>query len=92
MASNQTFRCGFSAVSCPPRSTHTSPLASLAIGQPPRVFQTASPVSQRPLAAAPGKALAVAVAYKVLWIAVSATSAPQRRQYRSWCPPTLVSA
>jgi hypothetical protein len=38
------FRCG-SAVSCPPRSTHTSPLASLAIGQALRVFQTASPVS-----------------------------------------------
>ena len=33
MASNRTFRCGFSVVSCPPRSTHTSPSASLAIGQ-----------------------------------------------------------
>src|SRR5215218_6482659 len=31
-------------------------------------------------------------AYKVLWIAVSATSAPQRRQHPSWCPTTLVSA
>jgi hypothetical protein len=28
----------------------------------------------------------------VLWIAVSATSPPQRRQHASWCPPTLVSA
>src|SRR5215203_4547367 len=36
--------------------------------------------------------VAAAVAYKVLWIAVSATSAPQRRQHPSWCPPTLVSA
>src|SRR5215218_5397234 len=36
--------------------------------------------------------VAAAVAYKVLWIAVSATSAPQRRQHPSWCPTTLVSA
>src|SRR5215213_10773167 len=36
--------------------------------------------------------VAAAVAYKVSWIAVSATSAPQRRQHPSWCPPTLVSA
>src|SRR5215213_10569592 len=28
--------------------------------------------------------VAAAVAYKVLWIAVSATSAPQRRQHPSW--------
>jgi hypothetical protein len=92
MASNRTFRCGFSVVSCPPRSTHTSPSASLAIGQALRVLQTAAPVGHWTLTAAPGKALAAAVAYNVLWIAVSATSAPQRRQYPSWCPPTLVSA
>src|SRR5215218_1488425 len=36
--------------------------------------------------------VAAAVAYRVLWIAVSATSAPQRRQHPSWCPTTLVSA
>jgi hypothetical protein len=92
MASNRTFRCGFSVVSCPPRSTHTSPSASLAIGQALRVLQTAAPVGHWTLTAAPGKALAAAVAYNVLWIAVSATSAPQRPQCPSWCPPTLVSA
>jgi hypothetical protein len=75
MASNRTFRCGFSVVSCPPRSTHTSPSASLAIGQALRVLQTAAPVGHWTLTAAPGKALAAAVAYNVLWIAVSATSA-----------------
>jgi hypothetical protein len=42
--------------------------------------------------AALGKALAAAVAYNVLWIAVSAANVPQRRQYPSWWPPTLVSA
>jgi hypothetical protein len=92
MASNRTFRCGFSVVSCPPRSTHTSPSASLAIGQALRVLQTAAPLSHWTLTAAPEKALAAAVAYNVVWIAVSTTSAPQRRQYPSWCPPTLVSA
>jgi hypothetical protein len=39
-ASNRTFRCGFSAESCPPRSTHTSPLASLAISRHPRSRRT----------------------------------------------------
>jgi hypothetical protein len=92
MASNRTFRCGFSVVSCPPRSTHTSPSASLAIGQALRVLQTAAPVGHWTLTAAPGKALAAAVAYNVLWIAVSATSAPQRPQCPSWRPPTLISA
>src|SRR5215213_7183446 len=36
--------------------------------------------------------VAAAVAYKVVWIAVSATSAPQRQQHPSWRPTTLVSA
>jgi hypothetical protein len=62
MASNRTFRCGFSVVSCPPRSTHTSPSASLAIGQALRVLQTAAPVGHWTLTAAPEKALAAAVA------------------------------
>jgi hypothetical protein len=96
MASNRTFRCGFSVVSCPPRSTHTSPLASLAIGQALRVLQTTSPVGHWTLTAAPGKALAAAVAYNVLWIAVSATSAAtttvpragaRRRWSRRRCQP-----
>jgi hypothetical protein len=70
----------------------------LAVGVPspsaviPGAAGPASPVGHWTLTAAPGKALAAAGARQGRVDAVSATSAPQRRQHASWCPPTLVSA
>jgi hypothetical protein len=86
-------RCGFSAESCPPRSSHTSPLASLAISRHPRSRRTH--LAGRPLdldrraregpRGRRGKTRSCG----------SRCPPPAHRnprQYPSWRPPTLVSA
>jgi hypothetical protein len=57
-----------------------------------RACRARSGCGRQPEGTPAGASSTVAVACKVLWIAVSATSAPQPRQYPSWCPPRLVSA
>src|SRR5215217_7750964 len=92
-ASNRTFQCGFSAESCPPRSTHTSPLASLAISRHPRSRRTRR--TGRPLDV-DRRAREGPRGRRGKTRSCGSRCPPPAhrnpRQYPSSCPPTLVSA